>query len=89
MKTYDFVAKFPLVERAVGFAKRIQEPGWWAYDVVQKGRTVTFKAQTPEGYEERNVPDQLFRDYLLTVGGYGSDQYRKATLNGVPAPMEY
>jgi hypothetical protein len=90
-KIYEFEAKFPLAERAERFAQRIAEPGWWAFEVVHKGRTVSFKVQTPEGFEEApyNGPNQVFWDFLGTVGSFGSDQRRKATLDGVPAPMEY
>ena len=74
----EFTAVFPLVKRAVEFT------GWLdrsniAYE--QKGRTVTFTAPDYEPIE--------FGDYLLTVGYYGSDIKRKATLNGVKAPISY
>lgn len=88
---YNFVAEFPLARYAAAFAAKISGPGWWARDIVQKGRKVTFSATTPAGYEEaeHNGPNQLFMDYLGTVGAFGSTQSRKATLNGVKAPMEY
>lgn len=90
--TYTFTARFPLAERAERFAARLAEPGWWAADVVQKGRTVTFTVTPPDGFTEGR--EQVFRDYLETVGYYGSDQSRKATLSvdegpARPAPASY
>lgn len=79
----EFTAVFPLVSRAVDFAKRITEPGWYAENVTQKGRTVTFT--TPADRADSDT----FSDYLDAVGYYGSDIERKATLNGVKAPISY
>lgn len=79
----EFTAVFPLVERAEKFAATIAEPGWYAEDVAQKGRTVTFTVPA-----DKATPD-TFGDYLEAVGYYGSDIERKATLNGRKAPVSY
>lgn len=76
-----FTAHFPKVAYAQKFAERITEPGWSAVNVVQKGRTVTWESSSPE-------PDYTL-DMLETVGYYGSTTVRRATLNGVPAPVSY
>jgi len=75
-ETRTYVAKFPLVDRAVSFATTIAEPGWWTTEVTQKGRTVTFTTRDAEDL----TPFQNFHELLQTVGYHGSDQRRKATL---------
>lgn len=98
-ETYAFTARFPLSARAEAFAARITEPGWWATDVVQKGRTVTFSVTVPDDYTVYDTGPatggaQIESDYRETVGYYGSDQSRKATLSrdegpARPAPVSY
>jgi hypothetical protein len=78
---HEMTAEFPLVGRAKSFADRIREPGWSAYDVVQQGRTVTWKSDSDN--------DCYVLDMTETVGHYGSDQRRRAKLNGRPAPPTY
>ena len=85
----EWTAQFPLVKYAEEFAARISEPGWWAVDVKQKGRTVTFTHYVPESAAASLYGSDGFADMLQTVGYYGSTQSRKATLNGVRAPMQY
>lgn len=75
----EFTATFPLAGRAKDFAEKIGERGWWAQDIQQKGRVVTFAVKTPAPGAATS-PTQLFLDYLETVGYCGSDQSRKATL---------
>lgn len=77
-----FTAVFPLVARAEAFVEAMTTKNWYVTNVVRKGRTVTFQTDRP------TEPD-YFADMVLTVGCYGSDQRRKATLNGVKAPMTY
>lgn len=76
-----FTATFPLVKRAEDFAERIAEGGFSAEAVVRKGRTVTWNSTSDS--------EDYFLDLLETVGYYGSDERRKATMNGVKAPMSY
>lgn len=89
LEVTTWTAVFPLVDRAKEFEARMNEPGWWVTDVVRKGRTVTFTPALPEGNDLYNNLSTYFGDMLMTVGYYGSDMRRKATLNGVKAPMSY
>lgn len=82
----EFTAKFLSVEAAVRYAESIRQPGNWATNVVQKGRTVTFDKAIPEGVDS-DAHRFYFQDQLEKVGYYGSTQSRKATLNGVKAPF--
>lgn len=77
-----FVAWFPVMSYATEFAARLREDGWFVEKVEQKGRTVTFQTDRP-------TDPEYFPDMLQTVGYYGSTQKRKATLNGVKAPISY
>lgn len=79
-KTYT--AWFPVMARATAFAARLREDGWYVEKVEQKGRTVTFQTDRP-------TDPEYTADMLLTVGYFGSDERRKATLNGVKAPMSF
>lgn len=81
-----FTAKFLTVADAKRYAEALAEPGNWAKDIVQKGRTVTFEKDIPEGREDDGY---YFNDQLERVGYYGSTQSRKATLNGVKAPFAW
>lgn len=83
-----YTAKFPLVDRAKRFADRINEPGWWAENVVQQGRTVTWDVAFPDNVDNESRRSYL-GDMLESVGYYGSDDRRKATLNGLTAPVSY
>lgn len=78
-------AVFPTVAAAKSYAAAIAQPGNWSANIIQKGRTVTFDLAVPEQYKD----EVYFSDFLDRVGYYGSTQSRKATLNGVPAPMSY
>ena len=87
-----YTAVFPAVAQAVKYADRLAEGrGDWAVNVVRKGRTVTFNIEVPAKYADSpHVNDyQLFLDALDLVGYFGSTQNRKATLNGVKAPISY
>ena len=90
--TVECTAVFPLVQRAKEFVALITEPGWSATDVIQKGRTVTWTGH-PTTTEYPDDPAltkwQYLTDMKETVGYCGSDQRRKATLNGNPCPMGY
>jgi hypothetical protein len=89
----EFTALFPKMASAVEFAQRLAEPGNWAKDIVQKGRKVTFNSDIPAHVIERDGERETRRFYFLSelerVGYYGSTMNRKATLNGVKAPMSY
>lgn len=80
-------AVFPLVADATSFAERIRMPGWWVANVKQKGRTVTWDDDYPADADITHAEGEA--DMLLTVGYYGSNTRRKATLNGRKAPMSY
>lgn len=82
----EYTAVFPAVSAAKAFAERLAQPGNWAINIVQKGRTVTFDKDIPEEYRDEATP-YYFRDTLDVVGYFGSSLRRKATLNGVPAPF--
>lgn len=81
-------AVFPLVERAKQFVAHVTnpdgttKPGWHLTDVKRTGKTVTWTVGP-------DASSHHFSDLLETVGAFGSDQRRKATLNGVTAPMEW
>jgi hypothetical protein len=89
----EFTALFPTVAYAVSYAEALADPGNWAKDIVQKGRKVTFTSDIPADVIERDGEREARRFYFLSelerVGYYGSTQNRKATLNGVKAPMTY
>lgn len=83
------VAEFPLVNRAVKFAERISDPAsWYALNITRHGRTVEWDADTTR-FGPGNDLWHYTMDMLETVGYYGSDERRKATLNGMRAPMSY
>ena len=87
--TATYTAVFPLARRAQQFAMTIERDGWYAYDVERTGRTVTWEADLIPSASYDEAPDPGFvylQDMLLTVGYYGSDASRRATLNGVRAP---
>ena len=82
-----WTAVFPLVDRAKDFEARMNEGGWYLKDVARKGRTVTFTPDLPADTDL--TLSMYFGDMLGTVGYFGSDTRRKATLNGVKAPVSY
>lgn len=84
----EFVAKFLSVADAVRYAEKLREPGNWATNIVQKGRTVTFDKAIPEGVDS-DAHRYYFQDQLERVGYYGSTMSRKATLNGIKAPFAW
>jgi len=87
--TATFTAWFPLVERAKSFTARITEPGWWATNVVQKGRTVTFEVDVETLTDSQTTLAEYACDMRQTVGYYGSDERRFATLDGVWCGMQW
>lgn len=87
-----FEAIFPKADQAFQFAERLRNDpaGNWVVSAVGHipgRRKVTWSGQVPMG--ANSTPQDLFQTYLENVGYYGSSQSRKATLNGVPAPMSY
>lgn len=85
-------AVFPKSEMATGYAEVISGSGYWATDVVCKGRKVTWTKTVPA--DAQCSRHETMQDTLENVGYYGSTQNRKATVSfdgGSPhrAPMSY
>lgn len=80
-------AWFPKMDFAKSFAAWLAQPGNWATEIKQKGRTVTWVGNVPE---DTNCDGNIYlADMRESVGFHGSTQNRKATLNGVPCPISY
>lgn len=94
MAVIHYTAVFPRADRADAFYARITEPGWSAFNVkhIAGRRKVEWDADpvaSNGGQEEAyGVPVAwtYFNDMLETVGYYGSDQSRKATLQASAGP---
>lgn len=82
----DFTAVFPKVAYAVSFVENLRNPGNWVTNVVQKGRTVTWDSDTSRWPADYSKFDAL-QDALERAGYFGSEQSRKATVNGHKAPF--
>lgn len=83
--TPDFVAVFPSVDRAVAWHERLtgNPEGNYATNIARKGRTVTWDILAPAGADLADLADTLREN----VGYVGSDQRRRATLNGRSCPF--